>query len=487
MIAHPPPGLEHLLAALLAATDRLEFQGEQGSGVSSTRRAFQTALTILLARERGGSAAAVERLREAQALLVAKPWGMAANTSPDPMDIAQTEQALARTLYESETALVSRETVLGVRDIAALCEWEFSDLKRSSAAAADRGEGIDTSIDAPKLQSYLRDRFGDSSIVVTGCRPQLGGFGKETYLFATEGQRFAGDFVMRRDHPIELIPGACHRVALEFEVIKAVRDEGFPAPEVLWVDREHRLLPGGDFIIMRRSPGTAGGTLQGAGVAPSPALNDQLGTVMGRLHSLPPLVRLGALNESIRPELWRAPSSDVLRTYLREFRSMLLQQAHAPSLATVAILNWLLANVPETDARPCLIHGDIGFHNMLLEQGEMTALLDWESSQIGHPGQDLAYVYNAGHASLDWPRVMRAYQAAGGTPLTEQQLLYFRIMMLGRLLVTLNIGPARLFTGEVDSVRLLNAEMVFRPPVLRQAATLLERYESQYGGGDGGT
>lgn len=481
MIAHPPPSLEHVLAALLAATDRLEFQGEQGTGVSSTRRAFQTALTILLARERGGSAAAVERLREVEALLSAKPWAAAPQSGC--MDIVQAEQAMARLLYQNETALASNETALGAGDISALCEWEFSDLTRSSAAAATKGERVDISVDAAKLQVYLRDRFNDASIVVTECRQQMGGFGKETYLFATEGKRLAGDFVMRRDHPIELIPGACHRVSLEFEVIKAVRDEGFPAPDALWADREHCLLPGGDFIIMRRSPGTAGGTLQGAGAAPSPALNDQLGTVMGRLHSLPPLVRLGALNESIRPELWTASSADVLRMYLREFRSMLLTQAHAPSLATVAIFNWLLANVPETGARPCLIHGDIGFHNMLLEQGEMTALLDWESSQIGHPGQDLAYVYNAGHASLDWPRVMRAYEAAGGTPLTDQQLLYFRIMMLGRLLVTLNIGPARLFTGEVDSVRLLNAEMVFRPPVFRQVEELLRRYESMYGRG----
>lgn len=483
MIAHPPPSLEHLLAALLAATERLEFQGEQGSGVSSTRRAFQTALTILLARERGGSAAAADRLREVQSLLSAKPWAEAPQVASGPMDLVEAEQALARVLYQNEATLAGSEKALDISDIRALCEWEFADLTRSSAAVASKDEVVDINIDAAKLQAYLRDRFDDVGIVVTECRQQMGGFGKETYLFATEGKRLAGNFVMRRDHPIELIPGACHRVFLEFEVIRAVRDEGFPAPDALWVDREHRLLPGGDFIIMRRSPGTAGGTLQGAGAAPSPALNDQLGTVMGRLHSLPPLTRLGALNESIRPELWGASSPDVLRMYLREFRSMLLAQAHAPSLATVAIFNWLLANVPESGARPCLIHGDIGFHNMLLEQGEMTALLDWESSQIGHPGQDLAYVYNAGHASLDWPRVMRAYQAAGGTPLTEQELLYFRIMMLGRLLVTLNIGPARLFTGEVDSVRLLNAEMVFRPPVFRQAAELLKRYESLYGGG----
>ncbi|MBL8267680.1 phosphotransferase family protein [Steroidobacter sp.] len=471
---------------MLAATERLEFQGEQGSGVSSTRRAFQTALTILLARERGGSAAAFERLREVQTLLAAQPWAAAAPIAERSMDIAQAENELARVLYQNELALCETNAVLDARGVKALCDWEFADLTRASNAVGTAQEVADLSIDATKLQAYLQDRFKEPSLTVTECRQQMGGFGKETYLFSVQGQRLAGDFVMRRDHPIELIPGACHRVAKEFHVIKAVRDEGFPSPDALWVDTEHALLPGGDFIVMRRSPGAAGGTLQGAGAAPSPALNDQLGTVMGRLHSLPPLTRLGTLNESIRPELWTESSAEVLRIYLREFRSMLLTQAHAPSLATVALFNWLLANVPETGARPCLIHGDIGFHNMLLENGEMTALLDWESSQIGHPGQDLAYVYNAGHASLDWPRVMRAYQAAGGTPLSDRELLYFRIMMLGRLLVTLNIGPARLFTGEVDSVKLLNAEMVFRPPVFRQVAELLERYESLYGAGGQG-
>jgi aminoglycoside phosphotransferase (APT) family kinase protein len=281
---------------------------------------------------------------------------------------------------------------------------------------------------------------------------------------------------MRRDMVVNLIPNTCHRVSTEFEVLKAVRPHGLPTPDVLWVDTRHDLLPGGDFIIMRRSRGLSGGTLFGAATPPDPVLNDRIGTLLGELHTLPPLTELGELTESIRPEFWTMRASEVVRINLRGYLSMLLGCPHAPSLATVAILNWLIAHVPESPVVACLNHGDVGFHNMLLDRGELTALLDWESAHIGHPAEDLAYLYNAAGADLDWPRVMSAYREAGGIPPTPSELLYFRIMMLARIAVSLNIAPSRLLNGEVRDLRLLVAENFMRPRVLQSIGALIDEY-----------
>ncbi|HUD90054.1 hypothetical protein [Sphingobium sp.] len=105
----------------------------------------------------------------------------------------------------------------------------------------------DNAVTAPRLQIYLADRFYDESIRVTDFRPLPGGYGKETILFMVEGRALSGAFVMRRDRDEPTMDNDCHRVRKEFPVIRAAFDHGFPAPEALWVDEEHKLLPGGDF------------------------------------------------------------------------------------------------------------------------------------------------------------------------------------------------------------------------------------------------
>jgi aminoglycoside phosphotransferase (APT) family kinase protein len=42
-------------------------------------------------------------------------------------------------------------------------------------------------------------------------------------------------------------------------------------------------------------------------------------------------------------------------------------------------------------ARPCLIHGDPGAHNLLWD-GTITGILDWEWAGFGNPLADLAWV-----------------------------------------------------------------------------------------------
>jgi aminoglycoside phosphotransferase (APT) family kinase protein len=170
------------------------------------------------------------------------------------------------------------------------------------------------------------------------------------------------------------------------------------------------------------------------------------------------------------------PASEVVRQYLRDFRALLLASPHAPSPATVAILNWLIVNVPESNVRPCLIHGDIGFHNILLDAGRLSIIVDWERAHIGHPAEDLAYLHNAAAKDLDWDRLMAAYRKAGGPQLHESDLLFFRIMMLARNAISLNIGPSRLFNGEVSYVKLLVAEYYMLPQTLKSIAALIESY-----------
>jgi aminoglycoside phosphotransferase (APT) family kinase protein len=474
----------HLLDALLAAGTRVRLDGDKGEGISSSRWSFLAGLELLTARERGGVEGATARLRGIREMLLKGGANLceAAVARIDvqlnsPMNgLYEAESAGNEALVIAEAAMTDSGRILPAGDLKSLCDWEADAIKAQLQPETDAEGAAAVEVNAAVLTEYLRDYLQDPTVTVTACAHLPGGLGKETHVFTATGNTLQGEFVMRRDMAVNLIPNTCHRVSTEFEVLKAVRPHGLPTPDALWVDTRHDLLPGGDFIIMRRSRGLSGGTLFGAATPPDPVLNDRIGTLLGRLHTLPPLLELGELTESIRPEFWTMPASQVVRINLRGYLSMLLACPHAPSPATVAIFNWLIANVPESQVTACLNHGDVGFHNMLLDEGELTALLDWESAHIGHPAEDLAYLYNAAAADLDWPRVMEAYRAAGGIPPPSSDLLYFRIMMLARIAISLNIAPSRLLNGEVRDLRLLVAENFMRPRVLQSIGALIDEY-----------
>ena len=217
----------------------------------------------------------------------------------------------------------------------------------------------------------MRDRFAEPGLTVSTFRQLPGGFGKETILFGVEGRALSGEYVMRRD------PGAnqsltndCHAVMLEYPVMRATFERGFPAPDALWLDTDHALLPGGDFIVMRKSPGELGGNFFGATAQASPQLADSLADITARLHTLEPLRELGDLASFLRTDLWDLSRGEATRRYIAGWREYYLAESHTPSPALLAIYGWLLANVPDRAGRAALVHGDIGFHNFLFDDGD---------------------------------------------------------------------------------------------------------------------
>lgn len=474
MTADTPLGRDQaLLAALVEASPRVRIEGDASEGPLSSRGLFSAALRALAAREAAGGEGVRRRLsafEDVERTATGASSGVVENGG---------EGALYETLARSEARLSSTPEHLRPQQLQALCKWEADDLLSAIAEHEGARRAADV-VDAAGLTNYLRRYLADSTITVSACHQLNGGFGKETYLFSVTGDKLAGDFVMRRDMAVQLIPNACHRVAAEFALIKAVGEAGFETPDLLWVDVEHPDIAGGDFIIMRRSRGQAGGNLFGADETPSPELNDRLGNIMAALHRLPPLTGLGDLTESIRSNLWGAPAHVAVRNYLEGYLSMFREAAHTPSPATAAIFRWLIQNIPESDTTATLVHGDIGFHNMLLDNGELVAVLDWEFAHIGHPGEDLAYAYNAGGRDLDWPRVVRAYEAAGGPSVSKRTFEYFRILMQARNAVSTNLASAKLFGGEVTDLRLLSGEFYFRPHILQSLGEMISSYASEF-------
>ncbi|WP_313805939.1 phosphotransferase family protein [Sphingobium sp.] len=357
---------------------------------------------------------------------------MARLSSPpdDPGQYEAVQQAIMRDWSLLVEALASDPRVSAadrMRIVFETADAELARIDELCGGLLPDGQQADTAITPDRLQRYLADRFADNSIRLSDFRPLPGGYGKETILFAAEGAALAGAFVMRRDRDEPTMDNDCHRVAKEFPVIRAAFDHGFPAPEALWVDTDHKLLPGGDFLIMTRAPGTSGGSVHGASGVVDAALVTLLAGSVARLHQLPPMRELGDLTNGIASGLWDLPIAEVTRRYIGSIRDLYLQEMAMPSPAVLALYGWLLDNIPDAPGRPVLLHGDIGFHNFIVDDGRLSAVVDWEFAHIGDPADDVGYVRNTAGASLDWGEFMAAYRAAGGPELEEERVRFFQI------------------------------------------------------------
>jgi aminoglycoside phosphotransferase (APT) family kinase protein len=320
----------------------------------------------------------------------------------------------------------------------------------------------------------LRRRFADPDLTVPHFRPLAGGFGKQTYLFDIGSGEHSGAYVMRRDLAEPVIDNDCHRIDVEYALIRAVHARGFPAPEALWIDTEHALLPGGNFLVMRRAAGVAGGSVFAAKAEIPRDLLRTLAGMLARLHALPPMPELQQLSESLNATLWELPVEECVRRYIGGYRALYEREPHLPSPALASLFGWLLDNIPPMRGRPVLLHGDIGFHNFLFDETGLTAVLDWEFGHLGDPSEDLAYACNTLGAALNTQELLSEYAAAGGAPVNAQRLRFFRVWGHVRNACASNLISAKFASGRLDDLKLALLPHIYIPQFIGAAIQLIE-------------
>lgn len=500
--------IEQTLHALSEAIPTLK-SSDASTAVASAEQSIGLALGLLLAREQRGPKAVLaqfhglEKAMDSVAEELAQLDGLEGLSgrggalealrarlaaSSRLTDLQALEHAWRSILQELE-ALVA----VGIHDrrlnaaqreklSRILVQWESADLQSQMAGAGgNEGDAASLAIDGPRLQVYLRDRFSEPGLTVTSFRSLPGGFGKQTYLFAVQGRAISGDFVLRRDPEFNIVANDCHFVSVEFEVIRAVHALGFPAPQTEWCDTEHKLLPGGDFMVMRRAPGSAAGSVFSAQVAVPADLSKTLAHILARLHGLPPIQELTMLAGSINANLAKLSIADCTRQYLEEWFTLYRATPHLPSAAILSIFGWLLEHIPASTGQPCLLHGDIGFHNFLFngEEGsnerELSVVLDWEFAHIGDPAEDLAYVRNTLGTALDWPAFLAEYRAAGGVEVSDERIRFFEVWGHLRNAAASSLAAAQLVHGETRELKMVLLPHLYIPMFLRAAQAAIDR------------
>lgn len=481
---------DRLLTALAAEFAKLAPALADSGTDGSAAQSITSALLLLGNREKGGAAFADDQLANLSTLLDTVEGHSKVPAATLRAQIAEA-QALGDfgakeiawrdllTALQDYAQAVAANTELSPKGrnavSAAFVAWEAGDRQAQVATTEASVSAENVQITPENLTDYLRNRFNEPGLKVTSVTPLAGGFGKETTLFEVSDAAMSGAFVMRRD----LAGGAsitndCHRNVMEYPVIKAAHARGFPAPDAVWLDTEHKLLPGGDFIIMRKSPGAIGGNFFGAQTEIPETLVDSLAAIMADLHTLEPLTELGDLNPAINTALWSKPRGESTADYIRGWRDYFLANNHTPSPSLMALFGWLLDNVPPREGRSVLLHGDFGFHNFLFEDGKLSAVLDWEFAHIGDPAEELGYVRETIGNAIDWDRLMTNYVAAGGDPVDERALRYFRVWAHVRNAAASNLIAANFVAGLSDDLKLAFLPHVHFPMFIRAAQALID-------------
>ena len=219
----------------------------------------------------------------------------------------------------------------------------------------------------------------------------------------------------------------------EHAVLRALAGRGLPVPAVLAIGRDER-----PFLVMERLPGGPPGRL-------SPeerrALGRELGTLLARLHTFDP-------RELGLPA--GGSSSAATRAQVRHYQELYRSARPGPVPLLGALLAWAEQNVPDDETTPAVLWGDPGAHNLLVADGRITALLDWELTHVGDPLDDLGAAVWSCLGSFEPDDVVAGYEEVAG-PVDRQRLSYFVALACATRSVMVVNGTAAWIDGLVSS------------------------------------
>ncbi len=210
-----------------------------------------------------------------------------------------------------------------------------------------------------------------------------GGASQETYRIELQTDRGPSLYAMRRAPggiPSDTIVGH-PGLAAEALLMRSAKTVGVPEPEIL-----HVLEPGdglGAGFIMQWLEGEA----LGARIARAPEyaeLREHLaydcGRILAQIHNID--VRSTGIDQHLAP---LTPEAFVRQMWER------YQTYNTPQPMIDYAALWLLANLPE-NPRQTLVHNDFRNGNIMVNQQEVVAVLDWEVAHLGDPMRDLGWI-----------------------------------------------------------------------------------------------
>ncbi len=300
---------------------------------------------------------------------------------------------------------------------------------------------------ADVLEGWLR-RSGNAPAdsKVSEFRQLMGGYSKATYIATIAHDDKATSVVIRKDSP-GLPTGSS--VTGEFPVLGEMHKIGIPVPAPLWIEPDTTLC-GGAFMGVSFAEGKPANQIVPEDPVARRKWAQSTAEVLGQLHR-DTTIENGDVREPVAAEI-------------DDLERRMLERERAPHPGLLVGIGWLRQHLDELRERPaCRIHGDVGFHNMLMRDDRIAAMLDWEFSRIGDPVEDLASIKPFMDQIEAWDEFYETYQAICGFTLNTHADNYFNVWREARNMVACIGSLNSLLMPGVKAVPLTVAGTIYIP------------------------
>jgi aminoglycoside phosphotransferase (APT) family kinase protein len=245
-----------------------------------------------------------------------------------------------------------------------------------------------------KITDYLKGRIpGARDLALADWVQTAVGWSHEIYVFyATwqgDGRAMRQGFCLRKDPGVGLLR-ELSSLEEQFRVIKALEKTAAPTPKAYWYEPDPSLI-GGPFFVMEKVEGEATNPWSRVGkqfyaeAAKRGKLPRSFVEALASLHNLD----------------WRAtgldfigvpgPGKDFALREIAKWETLIQQSLRKPEPVLTEVLMWLKANAPAAP-RLAFVHGAYRTGNLMINDDEISAIIDWELQVIGDPMYDVAYV-----------------------------------------------------------------------------------------------
>lgn len=254
---------------------------------------------------------------------------------------------------------------------------------------------------------------------VEDVRRLSGGASRETWSVDVVGSEGTRELILQRARPGAVPTGPDMRT--EARLLRAARRAGVPVPTVV-DEGEGTGTVGAPYLVVERVSGET---------IPRRILRDEVHR-RAREALVPDAARaLAAIHRIPEEEVPGLAAPDQVAQF-RELLDILGEPHPAFELA----FRWLQAN-QLTDRPRTVVHGDFRLGNLLVGDGELRAVLDWELAHAGDPMEDLGWLCVrawrfggtgpvAGLAA--YATLFDAYEAAGGAAVDPDVVRWWEIM-----------------------------------------------------------
>jgi aminoglycoside phosphotransferase (APT) family kinase protein len=310
---------------------------------------------------------------------------------------------------------------------------------------------------------------------VGGFRQLQGGWSRHSFVLSVSSGGEESEFVVRVKPPGALVDSD---LSQEFRTYRLLAEYGVRAPEAQALEEGAENPFGGPFFTMTKVRGRSPNVWrrqEREGLeenwSTTRSLAEDLVQSLAAIHAIP--------QAAVAKALPRRDFSEVVG-YWRDLQE---EMALVVDPVIAEAYDWLSEHAP-APVEPALVHGDYRIGNCLIDDGRITAILDWELAWFGDPRFDLGYAaldYHAGkftspgsnllNSLADHEWFMREYERLSGAEVDPGVVRTHSVLGALILLAILTTGVRIYADRRSEDIRMLWSR--FAIPGLRQDITRL--------------